>query len=586
MKDNTRATIEFAAPGDDDLNGKAARYEFRYSTMPIEDDDDFETATPVGGFPLPLDAGTNQEFIIPSLEIRDYYIAIKAYDEAGNISGFEDLLIHVMPDVVKVAELSDNRAEYDNAAKSIVGGCDINNDGYDDVIVGAPLDDASGADTGKAYVYLGTSGVIGGDTASADIVINGIDSHLSSNNDYFGNSVSCGDFNGDGFDDIVIGANLEDTNNGTIYSANSGAVYMFYGAENIAANIELNALDADVVFQGRPAANQFGRQIAMLGDINQDGKSDLGVLEPYGEYLLANEGIAYVFYGDDYLSGSVVYDSSADFIIIGEAANAYLTGIIPAGDIDGDGILDLALSIVNNPEDLLSVRPGSVYILLGKNGYDDVMHVETRADMIFRGEHNYAYLGGNLYSNLESAMSMNGDINSDGIDDLIISSPEFDVSGIADAGMVYVFFGRGNWDGVSSLSDADMNIAGRFAVDKFGTRVDANGDFNNDGIDDLLVTAPGFDNGLSRDRGGAFVFYGHSGINGSLTWQDADVIIGRSDGISHDVGFDDSIDVDYIGQSGGFVGDINNDGYDDLAIGSPYADLGGLRDVGALYIIR
>ncbi|PIU58291.1 MAG: hypothetical protein COS89_01135, partial [Deltaproteobacteria bacterium CG07_land_8_20_14_0_80_38_7] len=74
-----------------------------------------------------------------------------------------------MPDVVKVAELSDNRAEYDNAAKSIVGGCDINNDGYDDVIVGAPLDDASGADTGKAYVYLGTSGVIGGDTASADI---------------------------------------------------------------------------------------------------------------------------------------------------------------------------------------------------------------------------------------------------------------------------------------------------------------------------------------------------------------------------------------------------------------------------------
>jgi len=584
LKPHTRATITWAAPDDD---GKAASwYGLRYSKMPIEDDSNFSQATPVLSLPKPADAGTIQEFVIPRMEIGNFHFAFRAYDDAGNASGISSSLISISGRVTKVSKSTEKLMASDLGAKSIAGGCDINDDGLDDMIVGSPYDDEVAKDVGQVHVYFGKSDVpmgqdVAGDsTNTPDLTIDGIDSHATNANDFFGYSTACGDFNGDGYDDIVIGAPYEDTRDGEIYASNSGAAYLFFGRASMVDDGVLSAADANVVFQGRNASDYFGWSVAMLGDLDDDGRNDLGIVAAYGEVVNTNEGVAYIFFGEDAESGSTVYDVNADVMIRGEASASLLHKIAPAGDVDGDGTLDLALSTGTWP----SNKKGSIYIILGKEGYADLISLANDADIILSGSSDNDYLGGP--NNYDRAFAIDGDINGDGIDDIVVSAPYFDADNLTNVGKVYIFHGRGEIDDVAGLEDADITITGKIANDYFGFIVDTNGDFNNDGIDDLLVTAPYFDNGISGDHGGAFIFFGNSAWENDLSWQDADVVIGTSDGLLQDIGSDDVSKKDYLGYSGAFLGDTNGDGYDDVAIGSPYVDIGNVTNAGGVLIVQ
>lgn len=582
LKNQTRATLTWNAPGNNGTDGTAAHYELKHSAMPITNENEFASATPVIGVPRPLVAGTAQEMTLTEMTMGNYFFALRAYDDANNASPITSSKVAIAARVTEVAESLATRVANDHMAKSMAGNCDINKDGLSDLIVGAPNDDGPNEtfDIGKGYVILGkvgdTPGVVGTDPREADIVINGIDSNVVNLSDFFGASVSCGDFNGDGVSDIAVGAPYEDTVDGTVAALNSGAVYLFYGSSALATGQTISARDANVVFQGVVANYIFGYSISFVGDIDKDNKDELAIVAPAAMSVNSGEGIVYIFSDK---GTALVYPDDARIIVRGEAASN-IRKVVPAGDVNGDGFLDLAFSTIvpTSPAN----NAGKVYVLFGRDRYTTrSLSLARDADIVFTGA-NVDYLGG--LSGYDPAFSLKGDLNGDSIKDVVIAAPYADANGV-DSGKVYVFYGRGVWERTPSFTTADITIVGS-AGDRFGFIVDSGGDFNNDGRDDLLITSPLFDNGIVADRGGAFIYYGHNSWSAQRRFSDADIKISRSDGFLQNVGITPTANSDYWGYSAVFMGDSDGDGYGDVAIGSPNADIGSSVDVGGVFIIQ
>ena len=232
---------------------------------------------------------------------------------------------------------------------SVASAGDINGDGFDDVVVGAPGFDAPGGlfDEGAAFVFLGSAnGVIGNNPATAHAAIIGADASAE-----FGNSVdSAGDVNGDGYDDIIVGAPLENSSN----LSTAGAAYVFLGGPNgITARSPANA---QFKLESKQIEGHMGRTVAGAGDVNRDGFSDVVVTaEFYGKPFvppIANQG-------SGRLGASFVFLGSAAGIVGTTPATAHAS-ILPwliqkgnqtisgmgadadgAGDVNGDGFDDL-----------------------------------------------------------------------------------------------------------------------------------------------------------------------------------------------------------------------------------------------------
>ncbi|MCP4387715.1 MAG: hypothetical protein GY802_05435, partial [Gammaproteobacteria bacterium] len=164
---------------------------------------------------------------------------------------------------------------------------DFNGDGFDDLIVGAPLADDGGIESGSAYVYFGSTSPSSTMNASdADIQLIGADA-----GDRFGISVaSAGDVNNDGFDDFIVGAPLADDGGET-----SGSAYVFFGSTSPSSTMD--ASDAGMQLIGGDAHDRFGRSVASAGDVNNDGLGDIIVGAHGADDGGADSGSAYVFFG-------------------------------------------------------------------------------------------------------------------------------------------------------------------------------------------------------------------------------------------------------------------------------------------------
>lgn len=578
--EGTRATLAWSAPGDDGYVGTAAGYSMKRSDKPIETIEEFNEAETIHGLPPPAISREAEAFVIPNLGINeDSYIALRAFDEAGNGSKISSVHIKTAASKNYLTETISNNAVNDYYGFALSGGCDINGDGLKDFVTSSPYDDISGADTGRVFVYFGDEP----QGSSLVAIINSIDSLVSSADDYFGYSISCDhDFNGDGLDDILVGAPREDTINGApSVAVNSGAAYLFYGKKFDAGTI-VTASDANVIFQGRIANDGFGNNVAAIGDVNNDGLDDIAITAPWGEIVHANEGVVYIYYGSDIASGSVIYDINANMIISGIAAGTSggLYGAVRSGDIDGDGILDLAFVAATYP----AANRGTVYIWLGKHGLPTYIDLETTpADISIAGTNDTEYLG--TYAAMHPSISLSGDINNDGIDDLTIGAAYFDPLAGVNAGAVFVFFGREEWKNSYLPTQADVIISGAAANDMLGASVDTDGDYNNDGINDLLVGAAKFATG--GGRGGAFIFYGNEAISSLLNIFDADVVITQANIGYADIKLDNILHSDdYLGSSLCFTGDVNGDGYDDILLGAYGNESGAMpTNAGAAYLI-
>ena len=456
----------------------------------------------------------------------------------------------------------------DSPGKTI--GSDFNGDGIHDLIVGANQNDdgaAVGLDTGGAYIIYGAATLSGTKNTSGsgeDVSIFG-----KAGGDYLGNSVSsAGDVNGDGMDDIIVGARNQDDGTGS----NGGAAYIVFGATSLSATLDFGALQSpDVTILGKADSDSLGESVSAAGDVNGDGFDDIIMgADEVNNGLTADVGAAYIFLGAGNLSGTKDIGTlqSPDVTILGRAEYDRLGDKVSgAGDINGDGFDDIIVGAQSN--DGGASGAGVAYIFFGASNLSGTKNLGglQSADVTVVGKAASDYLGGGI--------SGGGDINGDGFDDLVVGAPG---NLLADTkGNVYIFFGASNLSGTKNLGgvqSADVTFVGRSASSKFGHGVSAAGDVNDDGFDDIIVGSYQNDDG-GTDRGSTHIFFGASDLSGTKdisAVQSADVtILGRANS-------------DYMGVSVSGIGDVNGDGIPDVQTGAHLNDIGG-TNAGAAYVI-
>lgn len=316
-------------------------------------------------------------------------------------------------------EGADNRFGY-----SVANAGDINNDGTEDIIIGA-YGNSAGADFGgRAYVFSGLTGdtlwVFTGDSNFAN----------------YGFPVAgAGDVDNDGFDDVIIGAAAYGPS-----GTGAGHAYVYSGQ----TGAELYNL------QGEGAHDYFGAAVAGLGDLDGDNHADFGVGAYNNDAIGEDCGRAYIFSG---ATGDIL------FTFTGEASRDQLgKSIGSAGDVDNDGTPDIMIGAPGY--DGAGSSNGRVYVFSGADG--DTIHV-------FTGVGEQDEFGG--------AVAGIGDVDGDEFDDLMISA-SFNVFG-AFRGYVEVFSGQSGAGLYTLIGEEDS--------DEFGLDVTGTPDFNGDGIPDIAA---------------------------------------------------------------------------------------------------
>ena len=244
-----------------------------------------------------------------------------------------------IPDLIPNGEF-----QFDDFGNSL-GAADVNGDGFKDLVVGAWFAGAIGrGECGKAYVLFGGPLL----DATPDVTFVGEADH-----DWFGGSVAgAGDVNRDGYEDVLVSAMLHDAR-----GSDSGRAYLFYGGAPMDAK-------PDRIFDGERAGDLFGHRVAGAGDVNGDGYDDflISALQHDGAY--EDDGRSYLYFGGRQPN------VHSDLEIDGEAAGDELGRAVPAGDINADGYADIVLGSMTN--DSGGNNAGRVYLLLGGHHPDAI----------------------------------------------------------------------------------------------------------------------------------------------------------------------------------------------------------------------
>jgi len=371
--------------------------------------------------------------------------------------------------------------------------------------------------------------------------------------DKSGRSISgVGDVNGDGYDDFIIGAYLNNEGG----SDDEGQTYLILGnVSGWAMDTDLSASDASYFGEG---SNDFsGRSISGVGDVNGDGYDDF-LIGAYGDddggslagqsYLILGNATGWEL--DTELSAS---DASYWGEDSSDSAGFSVSGV---GDVNGDGYDDFLIGAYN--DEIAGVGSGQTYLILGKSSGWAMDTDLSNA--------NASYWGETATDQSGQSISGAGDVNGDGYDDFLIGAQNDDDGGI-NAGKGYLIFGKSaGWSMDTDLSDVNVSFIGEDAGDLAGYAVSGAGDVNGDGYDDILIGA------YVNEEAGSSVLGKSSdwGINTNLSASDASFWGEDSD--------------DFSGYFISGAGDVNGDGFDDFLIGA-YGDDDGGSLAGQTYLI-
>jgi Bacterial Ig domain/FG-GAP-like repeat/FG-GAP repeat len=451
---------------------------------------------------------------------------------------------------------------------------DINFDGLDDFIIGAPST-SNGA--GRVYVVFGketafTSPVDLTNLGTGGFIIDGLsgdDLGAHDGGDQLGFSVSAaGDVNGDGVVDLIIGAPKVPSADGITNSEPdlAGQAFVIFGHTGSFSDIDLATPSTAFISVSGIAGSQAGWTVADAGDVNGDTIDDFIVGAPAAN---SNAGDTYIIYGSETLASLDLATISATdgFVIHGTAggqsaefASSFAAG---NGDFNGDNIADV---IVGQGE--ADGGRGDAYVVFGRNGNLADIDLATFVTGAGTGFH-ITNTSGATTDHLGHSVSFIGDFNGDTVDDIIVGAPG--------ASKAYVIFGHSI--DIADVDVADLDGSNGFvltgiASEGTGFSVSAAGDVNGDGFADIIVGAPDSDLGAGR----AYVVFGGAtvGASGTLDLSTLTPTTG--------VVFDGSA-VERAGFSVSGAGDIDGDGFADLIVGAPNALNSHGDPSGAAYVV-
>ncbi len=421
------------------------------------------------------------------------------------------------------------------------------------------------ADAGEVLSHQKISNTEGGGNINLD------------KDDQFGRSIALiGDLDGDGVQDIVVGAHGDDDGGNTIVS-NAGAVWiLFLNPDGTVKGKQKISRTRGNFFGDIEDRDQFGRSVGSLGDFDGDGLPDILVGSAFDDDGGLRRGAFFLLLlnaDGTVKSHQKISDTQGNFTGVLDDDDHFGRAVDAIGDLDGDGVTDLVVGAAFDDDGgqigLLSNR-GAVWILF--MNADGTVKAHQK---ISSTEGNFTGILHDLDAFGVSACGI-GDLDGDGVPDVAVGSPKSGDGGFR-RGSVWVLFL--NTDGTvkahQKISDHQGNFQVQFfGADEFGTSVTALGDIDGDGVTDLASGAI-LDREVGMDRGAAYVLL----MNSNGTVKDFQKINEANGGFTGELG-----DNDWFGSAIEGLGDLDGDGRLDLAVGARFDDDGGANR-GAAWIL-